>query len=396
MRVAIYTGNHDSKEGGGFTFENAILGELSQTQSDHQFFLVSSGPKSDYPKISSIYVNETIFWLMNKKLYLIFTKIIKFFGFPTKQLVSALDRAMQSHEIDLIWFASPISEPTKFPYILTVWDLAHRVHPYFPEISCQFQNREQENRQMIPRASYIVIGNEAGKKDVAEFYQVPKNRIFTIALPTPPLHQIKVLKKDLDRYHLPGQYLFYPAQFWAHKNHICILLALKILRDRYKIDLTVVFTGSDKGTQQYIKNEATRLGLIHNVIFLGFVDKLTLIALYKNAFALVFPSFFGPDNLPPLEAFSLGCPIIASDVAGARQQLGEAALLFNPTSEEELAKAIKSLQSNPLLRSKLVKRGYKKATEYSPNNYIKKIVKIVDQFEPYLRTWSDSGKLKKL
>ncbi|MFM6269445.1 MAG: glycosyltransferase, partial [Dolichospermum sp.] len=53
-------------------------------------------------------------------------------------------------------------------------------------------------------------------------------------------------------------------------------------------------------------------------------------SLYINAFSLAFMSFFGPDNLPPLEAMALGCPVIASKVSGSEEQLGNNALLVNP------------------------------------------------------------------
>ncbi len=51
-------------------------------------------------------------------------------------------------------------------------------------------------------------------------------------------------------------------------------------------------------------------------------------------------TFFGPENLPPLEAFALKCPVIASNVSGSEEQLGDAAILVNPVNPEEIAQAI--------------------------------------------------------
>src|ERR1043166_2005499 len=98
---------------------------------------------------------------------------------------------------------------------------------------------------------------------------------------------------------ISGQFLLYPAQFWPHKNHLRLLQAAKLLHERHGWDGTVVCCGSDKGNIGYLQQRAKALGIQHKVHFLGFVKRSELLALYRGAFALCFPSYFGPDNLPP-------------------------------------------------------------------------------------------------
>src|SRR5690606_23288928 len=88
-----------------------------------------------------------------------------------------------------------------------------------------------------------------------------------------------------------------------------ILDALKLLRDREGLEITAVFTGMDKGNLPYILSKAREYGLERQIRHLGFVDASDIPALYEQALALVMPSYFGPTNLPPLEAFSVGCPV---------------------------------------------------------------------------------------
>ena len=118
-----------------------------------------------------------------------------------------------------------------------------------------------------------------------------------------------------------------------------------------------VFVGSDKGNLSYLKNLASDLGVQSQVHFLGFVTETELAAFYKNARALVYLSFFGPENLPPLEAFSVGCPVIAARVSGAEAQLGDAALLVSPTQPDEIALSIKLLLDHSQQREVLASRG---------------------------------------
>ena len=111
-------------------------------------------------------------------------------------------------------------------------------------------------------------------------------------------------------------------------------------------------------------------------------------ALYRNAVALVFPSYFGPDNLPPLEAFALGCPVIAADLPGASEQLGDGALLVSASNEFEFAQAVQRLQQDPSFREDLVLRGRKRAMSFLPSGYVREMSTILDEFSSIARCWT--------
>jgi len=191
----------------------------------------------------------------------------------------------------------------------------------------------------------------------------------------------------LSKFGLPAHYLFYPAQFWAHKNHVLVLEACKIIRDESGWDIGVVFTGADKGNLNYVREHSDRLGLEKCVKFLGFVEKEDILELYKGAACLVFPTFFGPDNLPPLEAFALGCPVIASDIPGAREQLGDAAILVSPTNERAWAKAILGLR-NDEMRTQIINAGLAFAAKADWDEYGQRLLDSVNEFASVRRAWN--------
>src|SRR5262249_55724792 len=156
---------------------------------------------------------------------------------------------------------------------------------------------------------------------------------------------------------IKGDFLLYPAQFWPHKNHVNLLKALDFLRKRNGLRLNLVLTGSDKGNQHYVRHKVREWELSDQVFDLGFVSREELNALYRGALALIFPSFFGPDNIPPLEAFALGCPVLASRIAGAEEQLRSAAMLFNPADPVDIADKVLAVRSDPALRKRLIEEG---------------------------------------
>ena len=202
-----------------------------------------------------------------------------------------------------------------------------------------WEARERIYRSVLPRASFILTGTQVGKNEIVHYYGVDSDNVIVIPLPTPTFrttqdfHRISGIRQ---KYGLRGEFLIYPAQFWPHKNHINVVIALDLVRRRNGLAIEMVFTGSDKGNAQFVREKISEFGLDDQIHVLGFVPRDDLKALYSTALALTFASFFGPDNLPPLEAFALSCPVIASRVAGTQEQLGDAALFFNPADPEEL------------------------------------------------------------
>src|SRR5262249_14758756 len=72
---------------------------------------------------------------------------------------------------------SPVVAILDVPYLVVVWDLQHRRHPFFPEVSSrgEWQRREDFFSQVLRRAVYVVTGTGINKKEVQMFYGVPKD-----------------------------------------------------------------------------------------------------------------------------------------------------------------------------------------------------------------------------
>jgi glycosyltransferase involved in cell wall biosynthesis len=348
----LFVGNRASQptDGGGDTFQRLLLEGLKRMQSSHECSFVA-------PE-------------------------------PSKGVVQSL---VVQQRIDFVWFAWPYFEPVEVPFATTVWDLGHRQMPWFPEVSLSgwtFEQREHYYRSVLPRASLIVIGNSAGARAISNFYQVPAESLCEIPLPvdaaglqtvTPDAAVIGSLGLE------PARYLFYPAQFWPHKNHVTLLDALALLRASGR-SLKLVFSGSDKGNRAYVERCAADRGLADSVLFAGFVEEAVLHQLYLHAFATVFASLMGPDNLPPLEAMALGCPVVCAAYDGAREQLGEAALFFEGLDAREAAVQIARLEEAGL-RHRLAAAGRLLAQARSPDDYVRRISAALDRFAAKRRLW---------
>lgn len=313
--------------------------------------------------------------------------------------------AVRNASIELIFYLNPWVSPfLDIPYILNLWDLAHRRYPFFPEISLagEWETRERFFRLRLQRAAYIIAPNACGKKEITYFYRIPEEKVRTLHHPTPSF-ALKAAaqfteKKSLAHLGIKGDFLFYPAQFWPHKNHLLLLHVLKSLKEKHAYEPQLVFTGSDKplfnyakkGNQLFIQERSSELDLQSQVFFAGFVSREDLVSLYQQALALVFPTFFGPENLPPLEAFALGCPVIASQIPGSEDQFADAALQVDPTQPEAWVEAIQNIRQDATLRASLIAKGRDRAARFTSDDFVRGLFQIVEEFVAYRRTWPSS------
>ena len=100
------------------------------------------------------------------------------------------------------------------------------------------------------------------------------------------------------------------------------------------------------------------MGIRNRVIFTGFISNKELVSIYKMSLALVMPTFSGPSNIPPLEAFKLGTPVIYPDLDGLRDQVEDAGLLVDLYNPETLSKCLLKLIKKDFLEIILSKNGY--------------------------------------
>jgi glycosyltransferase involved in cell wall biosynthesis len=393
--------------GGGYTFERQIFQALlaQADNSPHEFVVFTLDRKIPEGLAPTTNIQFVALADKQRQLGVIWAglkqvlwerwqrRVLKRHRSFLTQLRHAVNqRILAAYGIDFVWSMTPLSIAIDTPYSMTIWDMEYRTQPFFPEM-CVGDEWDQRDylANEIRRAAYIFTGTQVGKQQVEKIYQNFPDRVRVIPFPTPQYALEGVLpmtQSRLDKYGLTlNQYLLYPAQFWPHKNHANLLYALKRLKDEYNLRFPLVLVGANKRNQGYIKQLTQQLDLVDQVHFLGFVPEEDLVTLYQGAFALTFMSFGGPDNIPPLEAFALGCPVVASNVSAAQEQLGDAALIVDPANDQAIAEAIKALYDDPDLRARLIQKGYQRGTQWTSQDYVKTVLHVLDEFAPIRRCW---------
>ncbi len=283
-------------------------------------------------------------------------------------LIGPLEKKLIKHKCDVVYFVTPSNLSASLQvlnYISTLWDLSHRENPEFPEVRNfgAFYVRERNYQHNIGPALLTLTDSQRLADMASKYYGIDRNRFLEMPfVPAPFLDERHSVNKELVRkkYHIDYEYFFYPAQFFAHKNHIRILQALLHLARTENWRPMVVFTGKDYGNLAYIQDFIRTYRLESQVKILGFVPSEDMRGLYENATAVVMPTYFGPTNMPPLEAWAHGKPLIYS--AHLAEQARDAALLVDPDNEIELSAAMLSC-TKPEVCKALVTAGTKRLAD---------------------------------
>jgi len=291
---------------------------------------------------------------------------------------------LMHQNFDLLIFTSPYaySYQAPLPAIVAIHDLMHRYEAHFPEVSVEFKQREIDYANICRWARAVLVDSDVGKRQVQESYEIDPDNIYVLPfVPSKTVYSYinsDKVKITHSNYRLPDKFLFYPAQFWKHKNHKGLIKATALLKDKIP-DLRLVFVGSEMNGYRKSRELVKNLGLEENIFFLGYLPDEEIPGLFRQARALIMPTFFGPTNIPPLEAMVLGCPVSVSDIYAMREQLGDAALYFNPASVTEIAQTMERLWQDDALCRELSHRGLVRSSQRTQMHFNNRLRNIIDE-----------------
>ena len=411
MNVGIFVTSLNPKGAAQARFQQALLTGLQKLNSQRYRFIVLSNdvPEGfkDSDNFTYLKIERNRGWtrvahFLKARIGRSLLFVCELCGLGGGRLVRDITRWMswepRYHEqlrelnVRLFWNMNQHELPTRVPFIRTIWDLNHRIHSMYPEFShtrFTFDGLDRNLAYSLARASYVIVGTEEGKRQVESIYGVYHGKVRVIPFPTPELAANEEYSGD-GRQIARGPYIFYPARLWPHKNHVVAIAAMKILKSKWNLIVHCVFSGADEGNLGHVLRYAEALGVKDQVEYVGVVPEKDLVALYKGALALVYASAVGPDNLPPLEAMSLGCPVITAEVPGTREQCGDAALYFLPTSDQQLADRIKEVLENSTVRNRLIDHGRARAASWRVEDYAHEMIVLFDEFALIARAWEKS------
>jgi glycosyltransferase involved in cell wall biosynthesis len=247
--------------------------------------------------------------------------------------------------------------------VATIHDLCQLVHPETLGNDLQRRYAKYLLSRVAKRASAILCASEFTASEVQKYLQVDRGRL---VVTYPPCGQTWSLPIAPPGKSSSTPYLLTVGNVKKHKNLLRLIAAYKEIRNLITHDLVIV------GKREGFLNSETQLQAVsadrdERIRFTGQISDQELKVYYRNATALIFPSFYEGFGFPLVEAMAEGCPIACSNVASLPEVAGNAALFFNPFSVEDMSQALLQIARDATLRNALTEQGRRRILRFVGN-----------------------------
>lgn len=279
-----------------------------------------------------------------------------------------LTRALASISSHDLFFSPGYNSPLfcKSPFIFCVHDLSHI---YCPENSSPLIRLYYATilKRACHRAVKIITVSEFTRGQIVEWSGVSPDKVFNVLCGVDPEYH-----PGDDTYGLQFPYLLCTSNRKRHKNEFRLVEAFGIAR--LPAEIRLVFTGRPTSD---LSACAERNGVTDRIQFLGPVPDSKMPSLYRGAQALIFPSLYEGFGLPPLEAMACGTPAVTSNITAMPEVAGDAALLVDPTSVEQIADAMRRIATDTSLRHQLREKGLIRAAKFPWVNTARRVREVI-------------------
>ena len=239
-----------------------------------------------------------------------------------------------------------------------------------------------EYKYAAERSDLIITISESAKSDIIKHFNVDEKKI-QIVTPGIDLQKYSYNYTDIElenvrkKYDLPQNYILYLGTIEPRKNIERIVKAFKNYKKEVKDDLKLVIVGNKGWKYDNIMKLIESMGT--DIIITGYIDEEDKIPIYKLAQFFVFPSLYEGFGMPVLEAMAAGVPVVTSNVSSLPEVAGDAAILVDPLSEDEIFEAYKKIRSDSNYREEMIQKGYEQAKKYQWKYSVKVLEQIYEK-----------------
>jgi len=257
------------------------------------------------------------------------------------------------------------------PTVVTIHDCIHLLFPQYLPNRLAWRYAHFMMGSAVRRSALVFTDSEASRHDILRFYpwadpervQVVPSALDAAFLETPLAEEMERVR---ERYQIRGRFVLYAGNIKPHKNLERLVAAFGRVKQRAGCeDLKLFIIGDEVNRYGSLRRSVEGAGVRQDVRFFGFVPDRTLAVLYRLAAVFAYPSLYEGFGLPPLEAMASGTPVVTSRTSSLPEVVGDAALLVDPYSVDDIAQALVRALEDEVLRAQLVQRGHARVRTFS-------------------------------
>ena len=300
----------------------------------------------------------------------------------------ALPKAIHQYGIDLLHCTAntaPLNCPV--PLLVTLHDIIFLETQPLMAGSWYQRFGNQYRRWNVPRivrsCERIITVSNFERQRIIDHLHLDPSRV--VAIWNAVSEQFRVIddQEQIDtirqKYKLPKEFIFFLGNTDPKKNVRGVLKSLLLLKNQGQLSLPVVISNLPAPALNDILTEIGGQSLADDIILCGYIPNYILPFIYNAATIFLCPSLRESFGLPILEAMASGTPVLTSTTSSMPEVAGNAALLVDPTSIEEMADGINQLIQKPGLRTDLRQKGLQRATLFSWEATAGKLLDVYNQ-----------------
>ena len=364
MHIAIIADPIDKQMAGIHYLTKHLVSNLSILGKKNTYSIIRFKKEPDQLNIKTIILKNTLPFLRNDPVRTFIT------------LPLLLKKLNPDVVIETAHFG-PFNLPKNIKRITIIHDLSPIKFPKFHPFLSRFLQRFFLPG-IIKRADLLISNSKNTSLDLKTIYPESKGKIVQIYLGKEDFFKPKPAEDIFNRYQIKKPFFLNIGTIEPRKNLITLLNAFTLFKQAHKSKVQLVIAGS-KGWKnhsffQKLKSHPYR----EEIKLLGYVDRIDLPALYSNAAAFIYPSFYEGFGLPVLEAMACGAPCIVSNSSSLPEVGGDAVLYFDPHHASELKDQMLLVHHNKALQNSLKEIAITQASRFSWEKYAEKFIQELE------------------
>ena len=357
MKIGIDISQIVYKGTGVARFTDGLVNSILDNDEKNDWVFLFSSLRRKLDKKIEEKINRKKFKLIKIKLPPIVLSFLwnKLHCYPLEKIVGNLD-----------WFiSSDWTEPptNKIKKATIVHDL---VFMRYPETVTKkiFRNQEQRLNWVKKESQIIFVDSLQTKKDLNTFLKINDARVILnypgVSIKKPSQ---QVIKNTIIKHHLSKPFILSVGKIEPRKNFPRLVEAFKKIDQP---DLKLLIVGPEGWEKLNVKNK--------NIQIINQINDEELFSFYNRCLFFICPSIWEGFGYPVVEAMKSGAPVIASNVSSLKEVAGEAALLINPLSVENISQTMLKMINDKQLRKNLSDKGLIRAEKFSWKTYYNKLI----------------------
>ena len=270
----------------------------------------------------------------------------------------------------------PLPVGCKIPMVAIAHDAFPRTHAdWYPPRKRLIL--DQLTRIACQKSRALITVSEFSKGELSRAYRVSKDKIFVapngVGNEIRHLSNDEIWQVDMTKFEAKN-YIFTASTVEPRKNMAGLIQAFSIVKkDPTASDLKLLIAGAKGWLDSSIASVWEASDAKDDIVFLGYVSDLELNVLMQRARVFAFPSFVEGFGIPPLEAMTVGTPVVASNTSSLPEVCGDCVNYCDPADPQSIATAILDLLHNTDKANSLVKCGLERAKQFSWDDSVKKM-----------------------